>query len=71
MSPSIFFIKKGLDVGESQNGHANIWAFYKFNFIATYNIRSPKYDCEKNMVWCKKGDVITPFDGIEKVSVSY
>jgi hypothetical protein len=33
------------------------------NFIATYNIRSSEKDSEKNMVLCKKGDDITPFDG--------
>jgi hypothetical protein len=33
------------------------------NFVATYNIRSPEKDSEKNMVLRKKGDDITPFDG--------
>ncbi len=35
----------------------------KFNIIATYNIRSTEKDSEKNIVLCKKGDHITPFDG--------
>ncbi len=33
------------------------------NFVPTYNIRSSEKDSEKNMVLCKKGDDITPFDG--------
>ncbi len=33
------------------------------NFIATHNIRTSEKDSEKNMVLCKKGDDITPFDG--------
>jgi hypothetical protein len=34
------------------------------NFVATYNIRSPTQDSEKEIVLCKKGDNITRFDGI-------
>ncbi len=44
----------------------NISELFKLNFIATYkyniSIRSPEKDSEKNMVLCKKGDDITPFD---------
>ncbi len=48
-------------VAKAENGHVNIQEL--LNFIATYNIRSPEKDYEKNMVLCKKGDDITPFDG--------
>jgi hypothetical protein len=37
-----------------KNGHANVWGLFKLNFKATYNIRPPKQDHEKNMVLCKK-----------------
>jgi hypothetical protein len=47
-------------VAKAKNGHVNIYELFKFNFIATYNIRSPEKDFEKNMVLCKKGDDITP-----------
>ncbi len=50
-------------VAKAENGHFNIQELFKFNFIATYNIRSPEKDSEKKMVLCKKGDDITPFDG--------
>jgi hypothetical protein len=36
---------------------------FKFNFIATYNIWSPKKDSNKNMVLYKKDDDITRFNG--------
>ncbi len=51
-------------VAKAENGHVNIQELFKFNFIATYNIRSPEKDYEKNMVLYKKGDDITPFDGL-------
>ncbi len=59
-SPQHFFFKRGLDVGKSQ----------KSNFLATYNIRSPKQDSEKKIVLCKKGDDITRFDGVLVSSVA-
>ncbi len=43
--------------------HANIQALFKSNFVATYNIRSPKQDSEKKIVLYKKGDDSTRFDG--------
>ncbi len=51
-------------VAKAENGHVNIQELFKFNFIAKYNIRSSEKDSEKNMVLCKKGDDITPFDGM-------
>ena len=51
-------------VAKAENGHVNIQELFKFNFIATFNIRSPEKDSEKNMVLCKKVDDITPFDGM-------
>jgi hypothetical protein len=54
------FFLKGLDGGKSRK-----WSCQHLGtFIATYNIRSSEKDSEKNMVLCKKGDDITPFDGI-------
>jgi hypothetical protein len=32
---------------KAKNGHANIWDLFKLNFIATYDIRSPKQISEK------------------------
>ncbi len=47
----------------AKNGSANIWYILLLNFVATYNIRSPTQDSEKEIVLCKKGDDITRFDG--------
>ncbi len=52
-------------LAEAKNGHANIQAFLKSKFVATYNIRSPKQDSEKKIVLCKKGDDITRLDGTD------
>jgi hypothetical protein len=41
-------------VAKAENGHVNIQELFKFNFIATFNIRSPEKDSEKNTVLCKK-----------------
>jgi hypothetical protein len=48
-------------VAKAKNGHVNIKELFKLNFIATFNIRSPEKDSEKNIVLCKKDDDITPF----------
>ncbi len=48
---------------KAKNGSTNIWYILLFNFVATYNIRSPTQDSEKEIVLCKKGDDITRFDG--------
>jgi hypothetical protein len=37
------------------------------NFVATYNIRSPKRNSEKKIVLWSKGDDITRFDGSKKL----
>ncbi len=37
-------------VVKAENGHVNIKELFKLNFIATYNIRSPEKDSEKNIV---------------------
>ena len=50
-------------LAKAKNGHTNIWYILLMNFIATYNIRSPTQDSEKEIVLCKKGDDITRFDG--------
>jgi hypothetical protein len=60
---SLFF-KEVWMIAKAKNGQASIWDLSKLNFIATCNIWSPKkQDSEKNMILCKKGDDITPFDG--------
>ncbi len=41
-------------VAKAENGHVNVQELFKFNLIATNNIRSPEKDSEKNMVLCKK-----------------
>jgi len=51
-------------LAKAKNGHTNIWYILLLNFVATYNIRSPTQDSEKEIVLCKKGDDITRFDGI-------
>ncbi len=51
-------------LAKAKNGHTNIWYILLLNFVATYNIRSPTQDSEKEIVLCKKGDNITRFDGI-------
>ncbi len=56
-------------VAKAENGHVNIQELFKFNFIATFNIRSPEKDSEKNTVLCKKGDDITPFDGTYNIRI--
>ena len=48
---------------KAKNGHTNILYILLLNFVATYNIRSPTQDSEKEIVLCKKGDDITRFDG--------
>ena len=50
-------------LAKAKNGHTNIWYILLLNFVATYNIRSPTQDSEKEIVLCKKGDDITRFDG--------
>ncbi len=50
-------------LAKAKNGHTNIWHILSLNFVATYNIRSPTQDSEKEIVLCKKGDDITRFDG--------
>ncbi len=50
-------------LAKAKNGHTNIQKILYSNFIATYNIRSPAQDSEKEIVLCKKGDDITRFDG--------
>ncbi len=52
-------------LAKAKNGHTNIWYILLLNFVATYNIRSPTQDSEKEIVLCKKGDDITRFDGTE------
>jgi len=52
-------------LAKAKNGHTNIWYILLLNFVATYNIRSPTQDSEKEIVLCKKGDDITRFDGIQ------
>jgi hypothetical protein len=55
MSSSQHFLEKeALMVAKAENGHVNIWELFKFNFIGTYNIRSPEKHSEKNMVCAKK-----------------
>ncbi len=49
-------------LAKAKNGLTNIYILLS-NFIATYNIRSPTQDYEKEIVMCKKGDDITRFDG--------
>ena len=49
-------------LAKAKNGHTNIWYILLLNFVATYNIRSPTQDSEKEIVLCKKGDDITHFD---------
>ncbi len=50
-------------LAKAKNGHTNIWYILLLNIVATYNIRSPTQDSEKEIVLCKKGDDITSFDG--------
>ncbi len=50
-------------LAKAKNGHTNIWDILLPNFIATYNIRSPTQDSEKEIVLWKKSDDITRFDG--------
>ena len=49
-------------LAKAKNGHTNIWYILLLNFVATYNIRSPTQDSEKEIVLCKKGDDNTRFD---------
>ncbi len=51
-------------LAKAKNGHTNIWYILLLNFVATYNIRSPTQDSEKEIALYKKGDDITRFDGI-------
>ena len=53
-------------LAKAKNGHTNILYILLLNFVATYNIRSPTQDSEKEIVLCKKGDDITRFDGTVK-----
>ncbi len=57
-------------LAKAKNGHTNIWYILLLNFVATYNIRSPTQDSEKEIVLCKKGDDITRFDGKEFSSLT-
>ncbi len=56
-------------LAKAKNGQTNIWYILLLNFVATYNIRSPTQDSEKEIVLCKKGDDITRFDGTPTRSV--
>ncbi len=58
-------------LAKAKNGHTNIWYILLLNFVATYNIRSPTQDSEKEIVLCKKGDDITRFDGILITVISH
>ncbi len=58
-SPQHYFKKGAQMLAKVKNGHANIQALFNSNFLATYNIRSPKQDSEKKIVLCKKGDGIS------------